>query len=199
MELFGLYGLGFGSVLLDAGNAVFAAGLGLVAFGYGDDLAVLCLQAETEFSGLVGVDFELGVLLDLEVLYGLILNFADGVDLDAVDSLVACGFRGVDFGSGDDLTVGGLKIELKAGFGLFERKLSHNLIPPAVIITNIFHSVNSTRSHCPLSGTKRPGFRRMRSDYLLFLMIFSASSKKSAVLAGSGLPDAPSGTFLLVP
>ena len=60
--LFSFDGLCLGSVLLYAGDAVFAAGLGLVALGGCDDLAVTCLQVKLKAGcGLLYYKFSHGV------------------------------------------------------------------------------------------------------------------------------------------
>ena len=104
-----LFNLGLGGVLLHALNAVFAAGLGLIALADGDDLAVGGLQAETELTGLILVHFKLGMGQDLEAFLGLVFNTGDGgILLDRGDTAAAGSFGSVDLRSGDDLTVGGL-------------------------------------------------------------------------------------------
>ena len=59
--LFSFFDLSFGSVLLYAFDAVFAACQRLIAFGGSDDLAVSGAQAEAEFAVFAFVDFELGI------------------------------------------------------------------------------------------------------------------------------------------
>ena len=82
--LFGKINGGFGCVLLNALDTVYAAGLGLVAFAGGDDLTVASLQAETVLAGLIEIDLKLRVFEDLITLDGLILDAADTVALDAL-------------------------------------------------------------------------------------------------------------------
>ncbi len=60
-KLFGYYNGGVRGVLADALNAIEAAGLGLVALGGGDDLAIAGLEAEAELTGFIGVNLKLGV------------------------------------------------------------------------------------------------------------------------------------------
>ena len=120
---------GFGRVLLDALDALQAACLRLVAFAGHDDLAVLCLETEAEFAGLVLVDFKLRMLFDFDGLDGLILDFAEAALSDALDAVQAGLFGGVDLADCDDLAVACFQIELDTGFDFFDFKFAHDHIP----------------------------------------------------------------------
>ncbi len=110
-------------------NAVYAvpAGLhGLVSFTDTDDLSVLCLEAETDFTGLVIVDLELRILFLLESFCRLIFNRRDRRICDnGGDSVLAGLQRLVNFGSEDHFAVCGLQVKLDPGFGGADNKLSH--------------------------------------------------------------------------
>ena len=115
------------SVLFDALDTVQAACLGSIALGDGDDLTVGGLQTETELTGLVLVHFKLGMGQDLEAFLGLVFNTGDGgILLDRGDTAAAGSFGCVDLRSGDDLTVGGLQIELNAGRNSANDKFTHS-------------------------------------------------------------------------
>ena len=61
-------------VLSYAFNAVQAGGFAFVTFGSGNAFAVLGLEAEAEFPGIVSVNFELGMYGLGEAFHGLVLN-----------------------------------------------------------------------------------------------------------------------------
>ena len=101
---------GVGGVLGDGGDALLGAGLGLVAFGFADILAVGGLQAEAELAGLVLVQFvfRIGLLFVL----GLVLDVGRGVLLHGSDAVFTGGHGRVGLGGGqDDFAVGGLQIK----------------------------------------------------------------------------------------
>lgn len=136
-----LFDGGFGSVPPDGVDAVEAALHSLISLGHGDDLTVPCLETETDFACLIGIDLELGVLQDLIALDGLILDTGDkGVPHNAGDTLAAGSLRLINLGSGNDLAIGGFKIELDAGLGVLDYKLTHKtflLFIGSFIIYNI--------------------------------------------------------------
>ena len=128
-ELF-FYDFGFGSVFLYAFDAVFAVGFGGIAFGDSDDLTVAGLQAETVFTGLVLIQFKLGMGDGFEVLDSLIFHIGNGGILFDTLNAVEAGCLGlIDLGSGDDLTIGGLQIEFDAGGDGADYKFTHNVLP----------------------------------------------------------------------
>ena len=74
-----LFDFGFGGVGFHAFDAIFAVGLGLVAFRNRNHFAVSGLQTEAVFSGFVAEQLKLGVLDFRNRLYCLILNAANTV------------------------------------------------------------------------------------------------------------------------
>ena len=88
----------FRRVLAHAFDAVQAGSLALVAFGDGDDLAILGFEAEAEFSGLIGIHLELRMRDFDDVCHGLIFELGfNGIAAHAFDALSAGGIAGVDF------------------------------------------------------------------------------------------------------
>ena len=139
---------GVGGVALDAVDAVQAAGLGLVALGGGDDLAVAGLQAEPVFAGLVGIHFKLGMLDGLEALHGLVLDLAHAVVADALDAVEAGCLGAVDFGGGDHFAVGGLEVEFNAGVGLLDYEFSHDVSFLSKKKSVRLHACQNSITHC---------------------------------------------------
>ena len=116
----------FGGVLADGLNAVLAGGLGGVALGNSDDLAVASLQTEAEFAALVLVQLELG-MGHVFLAQGQVCEVGSGGALGYALGALLAGSQGlIDFGGSNGLAVGGLQVELKAGVGLTNNKLAHN-------------------------------------------------------------------------
>ena len=84
--------------MADAFNAVQAGGLTFVAFGGSNDLAILGLEAEAEFTGIIDVDLELGMYGLCEAFYGLVFKVGEyGVPANTFDAFAASRIAGIHF------------------------------------------------------------------------------------------------------
>ena len=117
--------LGIG-VLLNALNAVHAAGLGGVTLRSEDDLAVSSLEAESELACLVVINLKLGVLLGLNGFNSLVFDSSFGsYPLNAFNAVLAGSLSGLNLGSAYNLTIACYEIKLNAGLNFFNNKLAH--------------------------------------------------------------------------
>lgn len=124
------FDLGVNGVLLDRLDTVEAAGFRLVALGYRDDLAVLCLQSEAVLARLVGIHLKLRMLLGGIALDGLVLNICDGsVVLYRLNAVLRRLERIVNFGSSDNLAVACFKVKFETCFGFLDNEFSHFVSP----------------------------------------------------------------------
>ena len=89
--------LGFGSVVLDGGDAFLEDGFGRIGFALADDLAVLRLEDEEDFAIGGGLDFELAVFR--------------GVLADGFDALQSVAFRLVLLAGQNDFAVASFQVK----------------------------------------------------------------------------------------
>lgn len=125
---FGLYYGSVGSIFPHACNALFAAIFFDIALTDGNDLAVSCFEAESEFAGFILVYLKLRISFLGEALYGLVLEISDGsVFRNACDAVSDACKGVVDLAAcGDDFAVTGFKSEGIACFGIIDNKFSHD-------------------------------------------------------------------------
>ena len=105
-----------GGVLPDGSDAVLAGGLGGIAFGGGNDLAVACLQTEAELAGLVLIQLKLGMQGSLFLRQVGKIGIRSDIG-NTLDTLAASCDGGIDLGGGDNFAVAGFQIKLVAGVG----------------------------------------------------------------------------------
>lgn len=120
------FNLCFGSILFDALNAIQTACLGLIALGSGNNFAVGSLQAETEFTGFIGVNLVLRILHRSIAFHSLIFYCGGAVFADAFNAILAGSSGGINLGNSNDFAIAGNEIELNAGFNFFDDKFSHD-------------------------------------------------------------------------